>query len=97
MATITLDLNKNPDLKDLVATMSVGDQVRLETSIKSKDDQTLTLTLESAEEGEAMESDEDEDEDLDGDDMDEPEGNGQNQTDPEEAVPPAPPSGRTTY
>lgn len=96
MATITLDLSKNRDLADLVATMSVGDQVRLETSIKALDEQTLTLTLESAEEGEAMESD-DEDEDLDGDDLDEPEGNGQNQTDAEEAVPPAPPSNRTTY
>lgn len=94
MATITLDLSKNRDLADLVATMSVGDQVRLETSIKALDDQTLTLTLESAEEGEAMESDDD---DLDGDDLDEPEGNGQNQTDPEEAVPPAPPSNRSTY
>lgn len=92
MATITLDLKQNKDLADLVSTMSPGDGVRLETSIKSLDDQTLVLTLESAEEGEAMDSEDDDDMESD-----EPEGNGQDQTDPEEAVPPAPPMNRSNY
>ena len=45
---LTLDLKKNPEVANLVATMEPGDTIILETSIQAKDDQTLTLSLDSA-------------------------------------------------
>lgn len=62
--TITLDLKKNPDLADLVADLMPGDTILLETSIKSRDDQTLTVTLDSAmnEEGDEAGGEDSEDE-----------------------------------
>lgn len=48
---ITIDLTQNPEVKNLVSDMQVSDRVKLETSIVSKDDQTLILELEEADTG----------------------------------------------
>lgn len=51
MQSLPIDLKKNPDIADLVATMQPGDRIDLHTLIKAKDDQTVTLTIEDASEG----------------------------------------------
>lgn len=57
MTRITIDLNQNPEVKDLAASMQPGDRITLETSIQAKDDQTLTLTLDTASAGGATDDD----------------------------------------
>lgn len=56
---ITIDLNAEEDLKDLTAELSPGDKLKLEVSIRAKDDQTLTIVIDEAEK---MDSDGDEEE-----------------------------------
>lgn len=51
MQVITIDLVKDPEIKDLIADMQPGDLVDLHCSIKAMDDQTLTLTVTEASEG----------------------------------------------
>lgn len=43
---ITIDLTKNPETADVVADLEVGDAVEVNTTIVSKDDQTLVLEVE---------------------------------------------------
>ncbi len=62
MTKLPIDLKKNPEVASLVADMEVGATVRLETTIKSKDEQTLVLVLESATAGEATATDDEGDE-----------------------------------
>ena len=47
-AKIIIDLKKQTEVADLVATLEPGDTIILETTIQAKDDQTLTLSLVSA-------------------------------------------------
>ncbi len=53
MSPITIDLNKEPDLKDFLADKQPGDPIDLHCSIKSIDDQTVVLTFEEASEGQS--------------------------------------------
>lgn len=45
MQTVTVDLNKSPDIKDAVADMEPGSDVCLHGTIKSLDEQTLVVTV----------------------------------------------------
>ena len=56
MQTFTLDLKKNPEIAALASTMEPGDTLRVNASIKAKDDQTLTLTVDSVEESDGTEA-----------------------------------------
>jgi hypothetical protein len=57
MSPIVIDLNKEPELKDLLADKNPGDKLDLHCSIKSIDDQTVVLTFEEASEGKADDED----------------------------------------
>ncbi len=46
MTTVTIPLDKNPEVKDLVIDMEPGDRVYGCFSIRAKDDQTLELRIE---------------------------------------------------
>ncbi len=46
MQTLTIDLNKTPEIADAVADLEPGSEVCLHATIKSKDDQTLVVTVE---------------------------------------------------
>jgi hypothetical protein len=72
MTKLPIDLKKNPEVASLVADMEVGAAVRLETTIKSKDEQTLVLVLESATAGEATEDEDSEGDETDSEDESEP-------------------------
>jgi hypothetical protein len=72
MQTLTIDLVKEPEIKDLTASMQPGDLVDLHTSIKSIDDQTLVLTINEAEEGKEPEETTDGDGGTDTDDETDP-------------------------
>jgi hypothetical protein len=67
MKTVMVDLNGEPELKDLLTDLTVGDRITIHAMIKSKDDQTAGLTIEGCEEGE----DPDEDDTESSDDADE--------------------------
>jgi hypothetical protein len=54
MTNLTIDLLKNPEIKDLVATMSPGDPIKIHAVIKDVDDQTLVATVTSAQEGDPV-------------------------------------------
>lgn len=70
MTTITIPLDKNPDVAALVADKQPGDWIELRASIKAKDDQTLTLRLEECDDCEKPESgDEDAEESGEEEDM----------------------------
>jgi hypothetical protein len=70
---LTIDLNQNPEVKNLVSDMEVSDRVKLETTIVSKDDQTLVVELEEASEGSEPEANETtETEPVPGDEVDSP-------------------------
>lgn len=47
MTTLTIDLQKNPELAALVSDKQPGDWIELRASIKAKDEQTLTVRLEN--------------------------------------------------
>lgn len=53
MSPITIDLNREPELKDLLADKQPGDKIDLHCSIKSIDDQTAVMTFEEASAGAA--------------------------------------------
>lgn len=59
MQRITIDLVKEPEIKDLLATKQPGDLIDLHCSIQALDDQTATLTIDEAEEGKEPEETED--------------------------------------
>lgn len=71
---ITIDLNAEPDLKELTAECSPGEKLKLEVSIRAKDDQTLTVVIDEAEkmdsEGDDEEMDDEEDSELSSDGSD---------------------------
>lgn len=58
MTTVTIPLDKNPEIKALVADMEAGAPICLYGTVKSVDAQTLIVTVEEAEEGEMKHSDE---------------------------------------
>lgn len=57
---LTIDLTKNPEVAQLVSDMEVGAAVKLETTIYSKDEQSLVLELEEADAGDGSKDDGDE-------------------------------------
>jgi hypothetical protein len=63
MTTVTIPLDKNPDLAALVADKEVSDWIGLKASIKAKDGQTLTLRLEECDDCEKPEGADEDDED----------------------------------
>lgn len=65
MTTVTIPLDKNPDLAALVADKEPGDWVELRASIKAKDDQTLTLRLEECDDCDKPDNGDDEEEEAD--------------------------------
>jgi hypothetical protein len=92
MSTVTIDLNTNSDVKDLVADKQPGDKIDLRTSIKSLDGQTLVLTVEEATEGEDDDFLDDDEESEDVDDTDE-----EMIDEGKEMAPPPPPANRSNY
>ena len=58
MQTITISLQKSPEIADAIADLEPGDEVLLHATIKAKDDQTLTLTVEELSVPEADDEDE---------------------------------------
>lgn len=58
MQSITIDLNKTPEIADAVAGMQPGDAVKLHGTIKSLDEQTLVVTVEELEPPEEKAEDE---------------------------------------
>lgn len=46
MQSLTVDLNKNPEVKDAIADCEPGEELCIHCTIKSKDDQTLVVTME---------------------------------------------------
>ncbi len=50
MSPITIDLSREPALKDALANCQPGDKIDLKCSVKSKDDQTVVFTFEEASE-----------------------------------------------
>lgn len=71
MTTVTIPLDKNPELAALVADKQPGDWLTLKASVKAKDDQTLTVRLEECDDCEKPKVDGAEDDD--GDEAPEPE------------------------
>lgn len=67
MTTISIPLDRNPDLAALVADKEPGEWIKLLASIKAKDSQTLTVRLEECDDCENPESDDDEDTEDEGD------------------------------
>lgn len=68
---VALDLNKNPDLKDLIADMEAGAAIDLHCSLRRKDDQTVEVRIQSASAGEEEEKDEETGDMEDSEDVDE--------------------------
>lgn len=65
MTTVTIPLDRNPELAALVADKQVGDWIELRASIKAKDGQTLEVRLETCDDCEKPDSEDDEDEEGD--------------------------------
>lgn len=62
MQTLTIALDKEPNLAALLADKEPGDKITLHTSVKDLNDQTATLTITGCEEGPDDEDEEDDDE-----------------------------------
>ena len=63
---LNIDLEKNPEVKDLIASMEVGDSIFVRGSIANMDDKTLEVRLKDVSDSaegvaESAESDDDED------------------------------------
>jgi len=60
MQRINIDLNKNPEVAELIADMEVGDEIVIRGTIHHKDDQTLKVELDEVDAGEPSEEEYDE-------------------------------------